>query len=483
MESFLGLALFLNNNNSINTSTDHSMDSLVVEYGDLVIHEVEETGVELGRGSYGVVSEVRWRGKVRAAKKLHDFFFEPELRDLPGAKKEVWNFKREFQSWIKLDHPNMVRLLGLYYSPRCVGVPIIVMEKMDTSLGDYLERHTRDTFPLDKKVCVLLQVAQGLNYLHGQTPPLVHHDLKPDNVLLNTNTFTAKLSDFGMIRAITPGNLARASSVKGTPVFMPPEAMTIPLRYDVQLDVFSFGVVIISTLVNNKAPVPSPAIINQGGRQVAVTEFDRRKRFTDQFTTQERHLFMPMVAECLEFSPEKRPRSSQLVDQMNTILASLQRAMSPDDAEQNPLTQSLRTLCVGWEGSAEVVPHSETEKQRWHESNTDSADEIKALKEKIAHLEKRLAHDVEQKKRLEESHLRLSRLYIENDSQGKEDVRPEVEAKYLLSLTNQVVLCKKCRKRLEIRILSDTTAVRNECEGVSVVYGSIVAMGHVHNSK
>ena len=301
------------------------MDSLSDESGDLMIHDVEETGVELGRGSYGVVFEVRWRGKTLAAKKLHDFFFEPEVMSLPGPQKEVENFKHEFQSWAKLEHPNMVRLLGFYYNPsRSVRVPIIVMEKMDISLGDYLEKHTRQSFPLHKKVCVLLQVAHALSYLHGQSPPLVHHDLKPDNIMLRTDSMlTTKLTDFGMIRAITHGNLTRASSAKGTPVFMPPEALEIPLRYDEKLDVFSYGVVIISTLVHDKAPLPSASVVSQGGRPVPVSEFDRRKLHTDKFTPEEQRLFLPIVEQCLEFSPGGRPISSQLVDEMTIILTPL----------------------------------------------------------------------------------------------------------------------------------------------------------------
>ena len=126
--------------------------SLEAEYGDLLIYDVEETGVELGRGSYGVVFEVKWRGQVRAAKKLHDFFFEPELRDLPGTKKELMNFKREFRSWVKFDHPNMVQLLGLYYNPaRSIRSPIIVMEKMDISLGDYLEKKRGTLFHFNRR--------------------------------------------------------------------------------------------------------------------------------------------------------------------------------------------------------------------------------------------------------------------------------------------------------------------------------------------
>ena len=308
------------------------MDSLAAEYGKLLIRDVEETGVELGRGSYGIVLEVKWRGEVRAAKKLHDFFFEPEVMNWPGVQEEMKNFKREFRFWAKLDHPNIVRLLGFYYNPsRSVRVPIIVMEKMDISLGDYLEKHTRQSFPLHKKVWVLLQVAMALSYLHNQSPPLVHHDLKPNNIMLRTDSMlTAKVTDFGKTSAITHNSLTRGSSVKGTPVFMPPEALEIPLRYDEKLDVFSYGVVIISTLVHDKAPLPSAAVVNQGGRAVPVSEFDRQKLHTDKFTPEEQRLFLPMIEQCLEFSPGRRPLSSKLVDEMTIILTSLHN-MSPSE--------------------------------------------------------------------------------------------------------------------------------------------------------
>ena len=444
------------------------MDSLEAEYGDRVMHGVEETGVELGRGSSGVVFEVKWRGQVRAAKKLHDFFFEPELRDLPGAKKEMMNFKREFRSCVKFEHPNIIRLVGLYYNPaRAIRAPIIVMEKMDISLGDYLEQHKRSTFPLCKKACILQQVAEGLSYLHGHTPPLVHHDLKPGNVMLNTSTFTAKLTDFGLIRVITPGILARGSSKKGTSVFMPPEAKEIPLRYDEQLDVFSFGVVIISTLVHNEAPTPSSASVSRGGRQVAVSELDQRRKYTDQFTVEERCLFMPMVEQCLEFLPERRPRSSKLVDRLSDILSYLQSAMSPDSADVHPMVQRLSSPSVGQASSAERESRTEAalEVEGLPEPNTHSAPEIDMLKQEVGRLKKQCSRAEEERKRHEDCHLRLIRLYGESESlnwKGEEAKESPSQPDHQLVQIDPAALCKKCRKRLEEKkILSaKSTAVR-----------------------
>ena len=310
-----------------------AVQSFFEDFDDLQLDGVEPTGVQLGRGSFGLVFEVKRHGEVLAAKKLHDFFFEADA-PLSDSSKRTSEFMDECRSWATFKHPNMVEFRGLYRDVSSNDTPVIhiVMEKMDISLGDYLIQNSRESVPLHKKVCVLLQVAQGLNYLHRQTPPLVHHDLKPDNVLLNTNTFTAKLSDFGMIRSIFRSNLTRVSSVKGTPVFMPPEAQTEPPRYDEKLDVFSYGCVIISVLLHSKAPLPTGPTAMIDGQLKAVGEYDRRKHHIEQFTAVEKRVFQRTIEKCLKFHPEQRPSSSELVQEMALIVA--QPCITLDDTQQ-----------------------------------------------------------------------------------------------------------------------------------------------------
>ena len=137
-------------------------------------------------------------------------------------------------TWSKLRHPGVVQFLGVFMEGRS-RLPVLVMEKMDTSLRTYLEDHSKEEFPLHQKVFVLRQVTQALAYLHSQNPPLVHHDLSPNNVLLNVVSFVAKVSDFGMSLAINPSALSRKSSVKGTLAFMAPEALHDPPRYNKKL--------------------------------------------------------------------------------------------------------------------------------------------------------------------------------------------------------------------------------------------------------
>ena len=162
----------------------------------LNLADVRETGKKLGEGSYGEVVEVVYLGTACAAKRIHLVW-----EQLGGKPEE--EFKRECEIWSRLRHPNVVQLLGLLYKPSTgpgTRLPMIIMEKMDCSLRHLAETRPREAFPLAVKIDVLFQVAQGLTYLHGQRPPVVHRDLSPNNILINIGSMTAKLSDFGVAR-------------------------------------------------------------------------------------------------------------------------------------------------------------------------------------------------------------------------------------------------------------------------------------------
>ena len=238
-----------------------------------------------------------------------------------GVAKLISNFEAECLTWAKLRHPGVVQFLGVYFE-RSSRLPVLIMEKMDTSLRTYLEDHSKEEFPLNLKAFVLRQVTQALAYLHSQNPPLVHHDLSPNNVLLNVVSFVTKVSDFGMSRAINPSALSRKSSVKGTLAFMAPEALHEPPQYNEKLDVFSFGNIILSTLTH-EWPNSGPPNHFQGDQLVASNELQRRDHYIAMFTVQEKQLFLPTANQCLENRPDKRPSSVILVRELRRIESSL----------------------------------------------------------------------------------------------------------------------------------------------------------------
>ena len=287
----------------------------------LVIENVLLTGAKLGSGSDATVFEVDWNGTVCAAKRLHEILLEDQSAG--GVAKLISNFEAECLTWSKLRHPGVVQFLGVHMDLRS-RLPVLVMEKMDTSLRTYLEDHSKEEFPLHQKAFVLRQVTQALAYLHSRDPPLVHHDLSPNNVLLNVVSFVTKVSDFGISRAINPSALSRKSSIKGTQAFMAPEALHDPPRYDEMLDIFSFGNVVISTLTY-EWPNPGPPTRYHEDQLVGLSELQRREHYVVKLTAQEKQLFLPIVHQCLENRPEKRPSSVMLVQELRRIESTLLR--------------------------------------------------------------------------------------------------------------------------------------------------------------
>ena len=159
----------------------------------------------------------------------------------------VHKYLQECQLMSSLRHPNITQFLGLCFLPG-TQLPLLVMERLETSLDDLLEHIPN--LPLSLKRSVLEDVARGLLYLHNRPSPVIHRDLTSSNVLL-TFSPVAKISDMGNSRIVNlrGGQMARTlSKLPGTLVYMPPEALDDTHRYGPSLDVFSYGHLALFTL-------------------------------------------------------------------------------------------------------------------------------------------------------------------------------------------------------------------------------------------
>ena len=157
---------------------------------------------------------------------------------LLGSDSKLIRSKYVQECWLmsKMNHPNITKFLGVCHNPALSELPVLVMEKLNRSLDDFLEK-TPD-IPFLRKRSILEDVAKGLVYLHNREPfPIIHRDLTAKNVLL-TADLVAKITDFGNSRLVDlqPGQLPTQNP--GTLVYMPPEASS---DYDPSLDIFSFG--------------------------------------------------------------------------------------------------------------------------------------------------------------------------------------------------------------------------------------------------
>ena len=103
------------------------------------------------------------------------------------------------------------------------------------------------------KNSILLDVSLALIYLHKQTPPIVHHDLTANNVLL-TSALKAKISDVGMLRIVEPQLMKHyilMTSYPNIQSYLPPEVQRQSVTTSPEIDIFSFGNLIYISLLTS----------------------------------------------------------------------------------------------------------------------------------------------------------------------------------------------------------------------------------------
>ena len=265
-------------------------------------------GEELGRGAYGRVFKTKYRGSVYAAKEVHSIMIQLTQKAPEERRRLQESFQRECDYCSNLDHPNIVRFIGIYHPPQ-QPFPVMIMELMDESLTTYAEK---PNIRFKRRISILYDVAEGLSYLHSRNPPVIHRDLSPNNVLLKHLPLlsVAKIADLGVAKILNFDDKISKSyqtKVPGTSDFMPPEALEDKPQYDTSLDVFSYGGIMLHT-VNGKWPTPtSLAKFDSMTRQVrGFSEVERRQEHLDMMEG-EAEVLRPLVEACLDNDPAKRP--------------------------------------------------------------------------------------------------------------------------------------------------------------------------------
>ncbi|XP_058629826.1 serine/threonine-protein kinase WNK1 isoform X18 [Onychostoma macrolepis] len=185
--------------------------------------------IEIGRGSFKTVYkgldtettvEVAWC----------------ELQDRKLSRSERQRFKEEAGMLKGLQHPNIVRFYDSWESPSKGRKCIVLVTELMTSgtLKTYLKRFKVMKIKVLRSWC--RQILKGLHFLHTRAPPIIHRDLKCDNIFITGPTGSVKIGDLGLA---TLKRSSFAKSVIGTPEFMAPEMYEE--KYDESVDVYAFG--------------------------------------------------------------------------------------------------------------------------------------------------------------------------------------------------------------------------------------------------
>ncbi|KAG9038308.1 hypothetical protein FS837_001287 [Tulasnella sp. UAMH 9824] len=189
--------------------------------------------------------------------------------------KCLQKFIQEVTIWGNLSHDRIAPLMGFTLQP---SIALISPWYENGNVQQYLKSLEAQKQDCDR-LKLLHEIAQGLTYLHEFTPPVVHGDIKPDNILIDDNG-SALIIDFGLSRSVVESISGPISSnpVEGNVRWMAPELVKDGnLPKSLKADVYSFASLALNILTDAKpfkkfttvtavmvaicteSPTPSPA--------------------------------------------------------------------------------------------------------------------------------------------------------------------------------------------------------------------------------
>ena len=272
-------------------ATPDALKRAMVDLDDVRIGQV------LGSGNFADVCLAEWNGTPCAVKRLRRSIL---------SRRNLDAFKKECLLHLSLRHPNIVTLLGCALDPGRGEVCALLELCARGTLEQLLECPAQKLTWSAHKLPIAVGVARAMAYLHAQSPPVIHRDLKTANVLVDDG-YNAKLADFGLSREASEDT---SMSAAGTPLFSAPELLRYE-RYDQQVDVWSFACLLESLATHRQAyDEATPRDSRPRSRLIAEGLL--------QPCAPAGCFIAPLLAQCAAHAPDERPRFGEIVEMLNS---------------------------------------------------------------------------------------------------------------------------------------------------------------------
>lgn len=278
----------------------HDLEEFEIPISELNLNQ----GKFIGKGAFGEIRVVKWRGTLVAAKTI-----TTELSKDPQIVKE---FVDELALLANLSHPNIVQFLGAVTTQRPMVMVTEYLPKGD--LWTLMEK--KGKLDVGTAICFALDIARGMNYLHNRKPnAIVHRDLKPRN-LLQHDAGHLKVADFGLGKFIDPlaadsDALYEMTGETGSYRYMAPEVF-MHKHYDKSVDVFSFAIIVQEMFEGTTAQR------YQLPKSVAIARAKDKQRpgfISESYPRGMKEL----IKECWDVDPSKRPPFSVIIQRLEKI--------------------------------------------------------------------------------------------------------------------------------------------------------------------
>lgn len=200
-------------------------------------------------GRYKIINKLGVGG-MGAVYRAHDPHFKRDValkvmdRRLTHDPKFLDRFKREAQVMAQIEHNGIVTIYD--YGEDSEEL-YLVMQLMEG--GTLTERISGGPLTVPEATRILKQIAHALDYTHQQG--LVHRDLKPDNILFNSQG-AAQIGDFGIVKMAGSQATLTEGNIVGTPAYISPEQVQGNVHIDGRADIYALGVILFQMLTGTQ---------------------------------------------------------------------------------------------------------------------------------------------------------------------------------------------------------------------------------------
>lgn len=297
----------------VNIATWCVVSIAIATVGSRIIFGLRTEAARVKRlGQYTLEHKIGAGGMGEVYRASHAMLRRPTaIKLLPpdrAGEASLVRFEREVQITAQLSHPNTVAIYDYGRTPE--GLFYYAMEYLDgINLEDLVRQYGAQ--PSGRVIAILDQVCGALSEAHGRG--LVHRDIKPANIILTERggePDVAKVVDFGLVKPLMPDGpqmTATANSVlTGTPLYLSPEAMTMPETADPRSDLYALGAVAYFLLTAH--PIFEAGTVAEIiGHHLHTEPVAPSRRVTEPIPAD----LEAIVLQCLRKHPEERPANAR----------------------------------------------------------------------------------------------------------------------------------------------------------------------------